>query len=208
MNGMIQNEYEKVTYSFSSMSPEIINQIQMSHPEIYDLFPCHLSRRNPIDKHLMNIIIHGAVKGQCPSVISEIIKSWHHLQWQKKDNQWAAYILHKLNYPPINQTEQVRRGSVEKCPKLFSDEMGGCAPTGSYLIEMFCFIIEGDRQYYDSEYVKRAQSTEILAIDASYKVPKWMMKWGGDNINFFCISYVFFCILLYSCIHCFIHAYL
>ena len=76
---MFQNEYEKLTYSFSSMSPEIMNQIQMSHPEIYDLFQCHLSRRNPIDKHLMNIIIHGAVKGQCPSVMSETIKSWHHL---------------------------------------------------------------------------------------------------------------------------------
>ena len=34
--------------------------------------------------------------------------------------------------------------------------MGGCVPTGSHLIEMFCFIIEGDRQYYDSECVKRA----------------------------------------------------
>ena len=47
---------------------------------------------------------------------------------------------------------------------------------------MFCLIVEGDRHYYDSECVKRAQSTKILAIDASYKVPKWMMKWGGDRI--------------------------
>ena len=62
--------------------------------------------------------------------------------------------------------------------------MGGWVPTSSHLIEMFCFIIEGDRQYYDSECVKRAQSTKILAIDASYKVPKWMMKWGSDYINF------------------------
>ena len=60
--------------------------------------------------------------------------------------------------------------------------MGGCVPTGSYLIDTLCFIVEGDRHYYDSECMKRAQSTKMLAIDASYKVPKWMMKWGGDRI--------------------------
>ena len=60
--------------------------------------------------------------------------------------------------------------------------MGGCVPTGSHLLDMFCFIIQEDRHYYDSECVKRAQSTKILAIDASYKVPKWMMKWGGGRI--------------------------
>ena len=61
-----------------------MNQIQMSHPEIHDLFPYHLSKKKAIGKYLMNVIIHGAVKGQGPSVMSETIKSWHHLYWQKK----------------------------------------------------------------------------------------------------------------------------
>lgn len=38
------------------------------------------------------------------------------------------------------------------------------------------------RNYYDSECVKRAKTSKILAIDASYKVPKWMMKWGKDRM--------------------------
>ena len=95
-------------------------------------------RRNAIGKHLMNVIIHGAVKGQGPSAMSETIKSWHHLHWQKKENQWAAYVLHKLNNPPVYQTEPVRRGSIEKCPEYFSDKIGGCVPTGSHLI--ICFV--------------------------------------------------------------------
>ena len=60
--------------------------------------------------------------------------------------------------------------------------MGGCVPTGSHLLDMCCFIIQEDRHYYNSECAKRSQSTKILAIDASYKVPKWMMKWGGGRI--------------------------
>ena len=47
---------------------------------------------------------------------------------------------------------------------------------------MFCFTLTKKRQYYDSECLKRARSSKILAIDASYKVPKWMMKWGGQRI--------------------------
>ena len=38
------------------------------------------------------------------------------------------------------------------------------------------------RNYYDSECIKRAKSSKILAIDASYKVPKWMMKCGSSRI--------------------------
>jgi len=47
---------------------------------------------------------------------------------------------------------------------------------------MFCFTLTKKRQCYDSECLKRARSSKILAIDASYKVPKWMMKWGGQRI--------------------------
>ena len=90
---MIQNENEKHTYSFRSTSPEIMNQILMRHPEIYDLFPCHLSKKNAIDKHLMNFIIHAAVKDQDHGLI----------YIDKKENQLAAYILHKLNNSPVYQ---------------------------------------------------------------------------------------------------------
>ena len=44
-NGMIQNENGKLTNSSRSMSPEIMNQIQISHPKIYDLFLYHLIRK-------------------------------------------------------------------------------------------------------------------------------------------------------------------
>ena len=47
---------------------------------------------------------------------------------------------------------------------------------------MFCTVVERRRNNYDSECIKRALSSTILAIDASYKVPKWLMKWGGEKI--------------------------
>ena len=74
----------------------------------------------------------------------------------KKENQWAAYVLHKLNYPHVDQIEPVRRESVDKYPEYFSDEMCGCVPTGCHLIVLLCFIIEQVQHYYDSECVKRA----------------------------------------------------
>ena len=63
----------------------------------------------------------------------------------KKDNQWSAYVLHKLNNPPVCQAEPVRRESFEKCPEYFSDEINGCV------------------------------ATKILAIDTTCKVTKWMI---------------------------------
>ena len=93
----------------------------------------------------------------------------------KKENQWAAYILLKLKYLPVYQTEPVRRENIEKCPEYFSNEMGGCVPIDSHLIDMFHFIIKQHQHYYDSECVKRAQSTKILTIYTSCKVPKWMI---------------------------------
>ena len=47
---------------------------------------------------------------------------------------------------------------------------------------MFCVVVDRNRNYYDSECIKRARASKILAVDASYKVPKWMMRWGTDRI--------------------------
>ena len=60
--------------------------------------------------------------------------------------------------------------------------MGGCVPSETWLLNMSCTTFKKMRNFYDSECLKRAKSSKILAIDASYKVPKWMMKWGGGRI--------------------------
>ena len=74
------------------------------------------------------------------------------------------------------------RSTIEKCPEYFSSKLGGCVPSGTWMVDTFCSYLAQKRSYFDSECIRRAQTTKILAIDASYKVPKWMMKWGSDRI--------------------------
>ena len=129
----------------------------------------------------MNIILHSAAKGIDPSAMAETLTSWHELEWQRRENQWAKHVIKRLDQPVVGQ-EQITREEIQKCPEYFSKELGGCIPSKSWLVEMFCNVVESKRQYYDSECVKRARTSKILAIDASYKVPKWMMRWGTDRI--------------------------
>ena len=53
---------------------------------------------------------------------------------KKRENQWAAYVLYKLNNTLVYPTEPFSRESDEKSPEYFSDEIGGCVPTDSHLI--------------------------------------------------------------------------
>ena len=176
-----KNEKERKQFTFISTSDEIMQQISSYYPELIDIFPCHILKVNAIDKKLMNVIVHCAVKGIGPVAMSGNIISWHELEWQKKENQWAQYVLKRLTNPSVTQ-QQINRGDIEKCPEYFSLKLGGCVPSGSWLVKMFCVTVQKVRSYYDSECIKRAKSSKILAIDASYKVPKWMMKWGSERI--------------------------
>ena len=168
------------SYSFRSTSKEIMNEIKQTHPEIYDAFPCFLTARNAIDNQLLNLMVHNAVKSIGPSALRETLVSLHQRNWQQKEKAWAAHMIKELNNP--FQNNHVDRSTIEKCPEYFSFKLGGCVPSGKWLVETFCTYLSQKRTCFDSECIKRAQTTKILAIDASYKVPKWMMKWGTDRI--------------------------
>lgn len=168
---------EQKHVSYTSTSDEILKQIKLSEPEVMEMFPCYLTTHNAVDKHLMDLIIHSAVKGIGPSALSEMLCSWHELWWQKQENQWGRYLLRRLNQPTI-MDNGIRRSDIEKCPGYFSLKMGGCIPSGKYLVDLFCKVVQEERPYLDSEVIKRLRTTLYLAIDASYKVPKWMMTQG------------------------------
>lgn len=175
-------------YLYSSTCDEILKQISMTHPEVMTLFPCHLSKRNAIDKNLMEMVIHCAVKGVGPAAMAGNIASFHELKWQKQENMWARSVVKWLSQPGLMQ-QPINREDIEKCPGYFSLSMGGCVPSGVWLLEMFNSIIEGKRSYYDAECIKRAITSEVLAMDASYKVSKWMMLWGGEKMYEALISF-------------------
>ena len=114
-----------------------MKQIGDAKPEILDLFPCFLTKFNAIDKKLMNLVIHCAVKGIGPSSMAENLASWHELEWQKRENLWALYILRRIQNPTLMQ-KPINRNEIEKCPDYFSIELGGCVPSGQWMVEMFC----------------------------------------------------------------------
>ena len=41
------------------------------------------------------------------------------------------------------------------------------------------------RAYYDAEVIKSLALSEIFPLDASYKVPNWIMQWGGQGCLMF-----------------------
>ena len=85
----------------------------------------------------MNLVIHCAVKGIGPSSMAENLASWHELEWQKRENLWASYILRRIQNPTLMQ-KPINRNEIEKCPGYFSIELGGCVPSGQWMVEMFC----------------------------------------------------------------------
>lgn len=178
-NERCSDDSQKREYTYISTCDEIMNQIKDVNPQLLDLFPCHLSSKNAIDKKLMDLIIHCAVKGIGPSAMAENISSWHELAWQKLENAWARYVIKWLEQPSANQLPLIRRDQIQKCPEYFSRELGGCIPSGDWLVNMFCSVLLSMRPYLDSEVIKRLRLSILIAIDASYKVPKWMMTWGG-----------------------------
>jgi hypothetical protein len=88
----------------------------------------------------------------------------------------------ELNSHYLEDDHLVNWEDIFKCPKYTSAEIGGVVPSPSWLVHMFCTIVESIRHYLDSECIKRLKTTRTIAIDASYKVPKWMMSWGGASL--------------------------
>jgi hypothetical protein len=135
-----------------------------------------------MDKALYESIVNDAVKGIGPAANAETIERDHLGTWQKKEIQWAAHLRRRIAKPMVHDLQMNDSDEVEKCPEYYSKDMGGQTPCASWLIHMFNVITEKLRPYYDSECLKRILSTMFMSLDASYKVPKWIMKWGGSKL--------------------------
>lgn len=170
-----------IIWNFNDSCEGVMKQIEETNPELANIFPCHMQKKNAIDKKLMDLVMHSAVKGIDPAAMSESIASWHELEYQKRENEWGANVDKKVNHQASAIQQPIRRDEIEKCPDYFSLKMGGCIPSGQWLIHMFCVIIKRMRPYLDSECVKRAKSCRILSMDASYKIIKWMMMHGQNE---------------------------
>ena len=62
----------------------------------------------------MNLIIRSTVKGVGPSAFRDNIISFYELEWQKRENKWAQYVLKYLNRPFVFGA--IRRNDIVKFP--------------------------------------------------------------------------------------------
>eukprot|EP00978_Attheya_sp_CCMP212_P024800 scaffold78540_cov53-Attheya_sp.AAC.1 len=174
-----------VQYSWTSTSKEILEQLRLEHMDVYLRFPCFLTKRAGIDNELLISICNDAVKGIGPAAKHDVLERQHCERWQEKEVMWLAHLKSRVKEPlnTIHHTDPPFVNSeIEICPHYFSDEIGGVVPSSSWLIEVFCAKMISLRQYFDAEVIKRLVSSEFISLDASYKVPNWIMRWGGEKL--------------------------
>ena len=69
---------------------------------------------------------------------------------------------------------------IVKTPHYLFVKVEGLVASAAWLIHVFCRNIL--RSYYDDEVIKRLALSDIFSLDASYKVPNWIMRWGRSNM--------------------------
>lgn len=174
----------RTKFTWLDTDSKILEQLAVENGDIFEMFPCYLSHRAGLDKDLFKSIVSSATKGIGPGSFSDILERNHHAKWQSKEKKWAFFVNRRIEQPLLylEDSQLLNREDIVKCPKYTSNEIGGIIPSPSWLVHMFCTIVESMRPYLDSECIKRLKTTRTIAIDASYKVPKWMMSWGGASL--------------------------
>jgi len=169
-----------------SLSNEVLEQVRSENPGLFYSFPCVLSHINAVDKDLLRTVQDFARKGVGPSAVADILLSWHEQRWQEKEIKWLCHLASRMEEPLAtvegdrDSKEDLR--NVERMPSYFSDECCGGTPSASYLINTFCKSIDRKRSYYDKETLRRMKNSLMIAIDASFKVGKWMMRHGDQKV--------------------------
>jgi hypothetical protein len=121
------------------------------------MFPCYLSHRAGIDNNLFKSIVSSATKGIGPGSFSDILERNHHARWQSKEKKWAFFASRRIEQPLLylEDNQQLSREDIVKCPKYTSEEIGGAIPSPSWLVHMFCTIVESMRHHLVSRVLKR-----------------------------------------------------
>lgn len=171
-----------VQYTWLTTDDCVLEQLAVEDPDVYELFPFLLSSQNGICKRYFNGIANNAVKGIGPGAAAETMARNHGAKWQSRELQWAGHLRCRRLKPHVTDEVNIDASEIVKCPEYTSEEMGGITPCASWLLLMFNRAIEKIRAYLDSECLKRLSTSTMFAIDASFKVPKWMMKWGGVKL--------------------------
>ena len=128
-------------------------------------------------------MIDLSIKNIGPASLAATILEWHEHAWQQKEIKWLSHLYSRQRSPVVGIAGADRDLMiVDRCPSYSSKQYGGCSPGGKYLMSILNETIERDRPYYDAEVIRRMRDCIVLALDASYKVGKWMMRHGDQKI--------------------------
>ena len=181
-SGMQSKDATKAEWN--SLDRAVMEQVKDRNPGIFYEFPCVLSHINALDNSVLKLVQDLSVRGVGPSAVCDMMISWHEHAWQKKEVQWLSHLSARMdsNVSSVVGGVDSHLRNVTKCPSYYSSECCGATPSSPYLVTMFNKSINGSRRYFDAEVVRRMKNSMMVAIDASYKVGKWMMRHGDQKI--------------------------
>jgi hypothetical protein len=161
----------------------LLQQLSLEHPDVAEEFPCYLSKGAGVDKKLMHSIIIDASKGTGPAATAKSLHRKHHHFHGSQEIKWGAHVRRRrYQHQSLIDSPGLPAESVKKFPDYLSDEMGGQIASASWLVFMFCKVITNERPHLDAECLKRMLTSKTLIIDGSFKVPKWVARWGGTKL--------------------------
>jgi hypothetical protein len=172
-------------FTFLSHDHRVLAQLEEEFPGTYRLFPFHLGWKSGTTKELAELIFFCSEKGMGPSAVHGLTKTFHWLEWQKSEILWIQHLLLRIQDPLITDSPEELKGlkrNLSWFPTYTSKEICGIVPSANGLVDFYCKITQARRAEYDSQMIRKYQSSSIFSIDASYKVPKWMASWMGEKM--------------------------
>ena len=163
--------YEKVQYTFMGYNSDVLTRLPDGTG---DEFPAVLTYRSGLDKMLFNLMRPCFDKGLRPHALSDTLVELHSKNYTDDYIKSERLLSKKL---ALN----VDLSSVVMFSR-FSDksQYDGLIPTGKYLSSVYNKHGKSLRQHYGREVKKRG--CEHFHIDASYKAPKHLFQYHGNDI--------------------------
>ena len=171
---------ERAQYTFLNTDRAVLKLLQSEHPDVYSLFPCHLTWKSAIDNKIIELLKHCNENSMGPVCVANYVKCLHREHKDERELQWLRFCLKRIDQPVLN--EVIGRGSIEMFPDYDSEELCGVTPSQAYLTEAFCKVTMDLKEEHDSHQKRRLETSIVGTIDASYKVPKWVAAWKGSKM--------------------------
>jgi hypothetical protein len=147
----------RTKFTWLDTDSQILEQLAVENGDIFEMFPCHLSHRAGIDCNLLKSIVSFATKGIGPGSFSDILERNHRALWDLKEKKWAIFVTRRIAYPILClESNPQNRDEIANGPRFSLDEMRGTVPSPSWLVKMFCAIVDDKYAEHYLSYHKKS----------------------------------------------------